>query len=119
MRLKTLLIIYATVGLVYPLGLLLVPSALLSIYGVSPSPASELMARFFGAAITGVTLVAWFARNVADSGVLRGITLAFFVFLIVMGISLLVIPREEAELISKFGTEYRGYSGVLVGLPRV
>lgn len=30
-------------------------------------------------------------------------------FLIITGISLLVIPREEAELIGKFGTEYREY----------
>ena len=29
--------------------------------------------------------------------------------LIIIGISLLVIPREEAELIRKFGTEYREY----------
>jgi protein-S-isoprenylcysteine O-methyltransferase Ste14 len=30
-------------------------------------------------------------------------------FLALIGISLLVIPREEAELIRKFGTEYREY----------
>lgn len=29
--------------------------------------------------------------------------------LIIIGISLLVIPREEAELIRKFGTDYRDY----------
>ncbi len=79
MKLSTLMVVFAVVDLVYALGLLLVPATLLSLYGVSVSPGTQLMAQFFGVELGGIGLLAWFARKVTDSDALRAIILAFFI----------------------------------------
>ena len=71
MRFRTLLTINAIVALVYAVGLLLAPTALLALYGMTSGPSEQLMARFFGVALVSVGLLTWFARNITDPNTYR------------------------------------------------
>ena len=66
MKLNTLLLINAIVSLVYGIGLVVLPSMILTLYGLNSGPGEQLMARFFGVALLAFGLVTWFARNTTD-----------------------------------------------------
>jgi hypothetical protein len=51
------------VGLVFALGLLVIPEQLMVLYGAAPSPAAVYVARLFGALILGFITILWFSRN--------------------------------------------------------
>jgi hypothetical protein len=76
MKLSHLLAAGAVVTLVFGLALVLVPGPLLGLYGVTVNEAGILIARLFGAAFLGYTVLNWFARDSADTPTLRGIVLA-------------------------------------------
>lgn len=76
MKLKTLLVFNAIVALVYGISLVLIPTTVLGLYGVTPSPATNLAGQFFGATLIGVGLICGLARNVTDPGAQRAIILA-------------------------------------------
>ena len=76
MKLGNLLTAGAVVTLVFGLSLVLVPGGLLSLYGITVNDAGLLIARLFGAAFLGFTVLNWSARKAADSEILRGIVLA-------------------------------------------
>lgn len=82
MKFKSLMIIKAVASLgVGPL-LLFAPGPLADLLGTSFDPASSgaITARQYGAAAIGVVLLAWFARNEADSTARRAIVLDLFVY---------------------------------------
>ena len=79
MKLSNLLIINAIVALVYGIGELLIPATMFSLYGVTQSPSAILMAQYFGLSLIAIGLLAWFARNVADSEAQRAIILALLI----------------------------------------
>ena len=76
MKLGNLLMAGAVVTLIFGLSLVLIPVALFSLYGITVTDAGIVLARLFGAAFLGFTVLNWSARNAADSEVLRGIVLA-------------------------------------------
>jgi hypothetical protein len=78
MRLRTLLLIGGLLGLVFGLGFLLAPRAVLSLYGVAGDPAVVLMSRFFGAALAQVGLILYLIRDVGDPRTQRGVVLGSF-----------------------------------------
>ncbi|MFL5402416.1 MAG: hypothetical protein ACJ8BF_06320 [Gemmatimonadales bacterium] len=78
MRLRTLLFIGGVLALVFGLGFLLGPRAVLPLYGVSPEPAVVLMARFFGAALVQLGLVLYLIRDVGDPRTQRGVVIGSF-----------------------------------------
>jgi hypothetical protein len=78
MRLGTLLLIGGVLGLVFGLGFLLVPRAMLPLYGVATDPAVVLMARFFGAALVQLGLILVLVRDVSDPRTQRGLVLGSF-----------------------------------------
>ena len=79
MKLSTLLIINAVVALAFVLGCLLAPAQLLSFYGATTDAAGLLMTRYFGAALGGISLLAWLARKVADRQAQRAAILTLLV----------------------------------------
>ena len=79
MKLSNLLIINAILTLIYGIGFVLVPAAVWSIYGMTPSPGMSLAGQFFGVALIGIGLVTWFARNVVDSAAQRAIILGLLI----------------------------------------
>ncbi len=76
MKLGNLLMAGAVVTLIFGLSLVLIPGTLLSLYGITINGAGIVLARLFGAAFLGFTVLNWSARNAADDQVLRGIVLA-------------------------------------------
>jgi len=79
MKLSNLLVINTIVALVYGIILVLTPATMLSLHGLTPSPAAELLAQYFGVAMIGIGLLTGFARNVADSEAQRAIILAMLI----------------------------------------
>ena len=76
MRLSTLLLVAGLLAIVFGLGFLLVPGAVLPLYGLDSAPATSLMARFFGAALVNLGLAVYLLRDTRDIVVQRGLVLA-------------------------------------------
>ena len=76
MKFSNLLLVNAVVALVYGVGLVLLPSTLLSMYGVTPGPAVNLASQLFGVELLHVGLICWFARNVSDGPAQRALIVA-------------------------------------------
>ncbi len=65
------LIFVAVVSILYGIGNLLMPAWINEIHGVASSSGTSLLSRYFGASLLGVGVMAWLARNAADSDALR------------------------------------------------
>ena len=76
MKFSNLLLVNAVVALAYGVGLVLLPSTLLSMYGVTPGPAVNLASQLFGVELLHVGLICWFARNVSDGTAQRALIVA-------------------------------------------
>ena len=76
MKYSNLLVVNAVVALLYGVGLVLLPSTVLSLYGVTPGPAVNLASQLFGVELLHVGLICWFARNVSDGPAQRAIIIA-------------------------------------------
>lgn len=79
MPLRTLLLIAGILGLVFGLGFLLVPRAMLPLYGVPTDPSVVMMSRFFGAALVQIGLVLYLIRDVGDPRTQRGVVIGSFI----------------------------------------
>jgi hypothetical protein len=80
MKLKTLLIIKAIVALCLGIPVLIVPVFMYSIFGASLSAGSIFPAREYGAAMIGILMLTWFARNSQESDARWAIVLALCVY---------------------------------------
>ncbi|MEO7138455.1 MAG: hypothetical protein ABI037_12120 [Gemmatimonadales bacterium] len=76
MRLNTLLLVAGLLALGFGLGFLLVPAAVLPVYGIQPDPATTLMSRFFGAALVQLGAALYLVRDLREAGTQRGLVLA-------------------------------------------
>lgn len=79
MKLKSLLIVNAAVLGCSGIAAILLPSSVLSIYGVESGPAVKLMAQYAGLGSLVIGLIAWFSRNVKDVKAQNAIILAFLI----------------------------------------
>ena len=80
MKLKTLMIFNAIVAIVFGVCFVLIPAQVLSLYGDEvANPRLIYICQLFGAALIGLGLLAWTARNVTDSEARKAIVLALFV----------------------------------------
>jgi hypothetical protein len=78
MTVKTFFAIIAVLALVHGVGFVLVPEQVAASYGMATSAATLLMARLFGAALVGLALIFWFARD-GSSESMRGVFIATIV----------------------------------------
>ena len=78
MRLRTLLLAAGLLALFFGLGFLLVPRALLPLYGVTAEPTIVLMARFFGSALVQLGSMLYLIRDVSDITTRRGVVIGSF-----------------------------------------
>jgi hypothetical protein len=62
-KIRMLLTVAAVVGLMFGIGLLLVPGLLLRMYGLATDGTGELLARLFGVEFIGFNLATWLARD--------------------------------------------------------
>lgn len=79
MKLSVFLTIVAIVAFVFGILFILIPGALLSLYGISLSAGGQLVARLFGAALLGYSILNWAAKNAEDSQARKAIILAQFI----------------------------------------
>jgi hypothetical protein len=79
MKLSTLLVITAVIALVFGILFVLVPTFVLSIYGVTQGPAEALMSQYFGTCLIFAGLVAWLMRKVTDASAQRAVVLGFLI----------------------------------------
>ncbi|MGD2205441.1 MAG: hypothetical protein PVH17_01565 [Anaerolineae bacterium] len=90
MKLSTMMVIKAVICLVFGLGGLLLPDALMSLYDVSLGSGGAFVTRLFGASLLVLCVLLWQARTDTGSeaqqaivlGVFVGDTIAFIVALI-------------------------------------
>ena len=61
-KIHLLLTVAAVIGLVFGLGLLVVPAPLLRFYGLTTDTTGLLLARLFGVEFIGYNIVAWLTR---------------------------------------------------------
>ena len=76
MRPNTLFLIAGVLALAFGLGFLLVPGAVLPIYGVDADAATLLMSRFFGVALVQLGLTLYLLRETRDAATVRPVALA-------------------------------------------
>ena len=79
MKLKSLFIFNAITVIIFGVGSVLAPQVFVSLFGATLNPAGMLMMQYGGAWLIGIGLLAWFARNAADSEARRAIVLAFMI----------------------------------------
>ena len=79
MKLKVLFIITAVCAIVFGVAFVIIPTQLYSLYAVESTKGLNYMGQLFGAALIGIGLIAWLARNAADSDARKAIVLSFFI----------------------------------------
>ena len=79
MNYKTMFIVNAVVAVLLGLGFLFVPTRVLNLFGTETFVATVMVSRFFGTAMLALGLVLWFAKDVTDAGVQRGMGIALLV----------------------------------------
>jgi len=79
MKLKVLFIITAVCAIVFGVAFVIIPTELYSLYAVESTEGLNYMGQLFGAALIGIGLIAWLARNAADSEARKAIVLSFFI----------------------------------------
>jgi hypothetical protein len=78
-KLATFMSIASVLALLFGLAFLLAPVPVSSVYGVALEPNGAWLGRYLGAALLGVGLLTWLARNARQGEGLRAIILGLFV----------------------------------------
>ncbi len=66
MKLRNLYLIHSLIAFIFALGLLLIPSTVLELYGLSGTLGEKLLAQLFGVQLLFAGLVTLFARDVTE-----------------------------------------------------
>ena len=98
MTLRNLFIVNAIIALGFGASLVVAPASLLSLYGVTLSPAGILVARLLGTEFLGICVLTTFARNATDTDARRAIVLALFIsdaiaFIVALAAQLAGVPN--------------------------
>lgn len=81
MKLYTLMIITAVIAFIFGLGFILVPVSVVGLYGNTLEGVGVFIARYLGAALLGLSFLAWSTRKETD----REVQVGFF-FAMVLGL---------------------------------
>jgi len=79
MKLKYLFIFNAFATIIFGIGSVLIPQTLVTLFGSTLNPAGVLMMQYGGVWLIGLGLLAWLARNAAESEARKAIILAFMI----------------------------------------
>ena len=80
MQFRTMMIIKAVVCLALGVPILLVPSFMYALFGLSLGAGGAFAAREYAAAMLGILMITWFARNVPESDVRWAIALGLCLY---------------------------------------
>jgi len=84
---RKLFITDAVIAVLFGIGLVVVPAALLALYGAADSPTATFLARVLGAAVLGHGAIQWLARDVAETAAGWAITRGNLAFDVVAAIA--------------------------------
>jgi len=79
MKLNSFLMLATIVAAVFGLAFLVAPSQLVAMYGVTLTPATEVIGRIAGSTILAFAIVFWSARNENGAEVLKAVMVAGFI----------------------------------------
>lgn len=79
MKLRNLLLLNGVVLLVFGLGLLLMPAALLNLFGFGSGADQKLLGQLVGVELAANALLSLFALDVKELAAKRALTLSFFI----------------------------------------
>lgn len=79
MNYRTLFVINSFFAFLFGAAFLFVPSLAMKQFDVDNYASTKLLAEFFGAAMLALGLLLWFAKDVTDEGVLRGMGIALLI----------------------------------------
>jgi len=79
MKLNSFLMLATIVAAVFGLAFLFAPSQLVAMYGVTLTPATEVIGRIAGSVILGFAIVFWGARNGDGAETFKAVLLAGFI----------------------------------------
>lgn len=79
MNYRMMFALNSVVALLFGLGFLLVPNRALGLFGTETFVSTVLLARLFGAAMLGLGLALWFAKDVRDPAMQKGLGIALLV----------------------------------------
>jgi hypothetical protein len=80
MKLNTLLVINAILGIGFGFAFLLAPQQSVTPYGVRLDPVSKYLVQLIGAGYLGIGVVTWMARKATALDGLRAIVLGYFIY---------------------------------------
>ena len=107
MKLKYLFIFNAFATIIFGIGSVLIPQTLVTLFGSTLNPAGLLMMQYGGVWLIGLGLLAWLARNAAESEARKAIILAF---MICYGVAFIV------ALLAQLNTVLNAFGWGTVGL---
>jgi len=79
MNYRLMFLLNALMAVLLGLGFLVVPDKILGQLGVDGYAATKLISQFFGTAMLGLGLLLWFAKDVADINLQKGMGMALLV----------------------------------------
>ena len=90
MKLRSLFILTAMIGMLISVAYLLIPRSFLGLYGVEPTSFGLYAARFFGGSTFSFSILIWLARDVHDERALRAIVTGLLVSFLIATILVLI-----------------------------
>ena len=97
MNYRIMFSINSFIAVLLGLGFLVVPGSILDLFGVDEYGATRLISQLFGTALLGLGLLLWFAKDVTEANLQKGMAVA------------LLVGAETGLVIIALGT----FSGIL------
>jgi hypothetical protein len=97
MKLKTFMLIYALVSILFGLGFVFLPGLVLSIYGAEADLSFRYIGQLFGAALVSLAVLAWSLKDAGIAEARKGGVLALLVGEVI-GLILAVIGQLNGAL---------------------
>ncbi len=79
MNYRIMFLINAFIAILLGLGFLVLPDRILGQFGVDGYAATKLLSQFFGTAMLGLGLLLWFAKDVTEANLQKGMGIALLV----------------------------------------
>lgn len=79
MSYKVIFVINALVAVVFGIAFLVVPTIALRQFGVDEYASTKLILQFFGTGLLTIGLLTWFAKDVVDANVQKGMGVAMLI----------------------------------------
>ena len=79
MNYRIMFLINSFIAVLLGLGFLILPGRILDQFGVDEYAATKLISQFFGTALLGLGLLLWFAKDVSEANLQKGMGIALLV----------------------------------------